>query len=309
MKKIDDFLKNKVLVVVKNVFMTSGRIFSRKNLEKSQSAQEVVCDTLEQFGVEYELLARTDFKQQVNDRLVISIGGDGTLLDISHYCTNCIMLGVNSNPKISIGALCIADEKSFPLLMADILKNNISIDELTRLDVRVNKKQSFVLVMNEILFCHQNPASMSRYKISINDKEETHRSSGLYVSTGCGSTGAIYSAFGDFFSFSEKKAQFLVREFYWSDKAKPQLIHGYISDKQTLTIKNEIDDCVIYADGSHANILLKKDDEIQIKVSDNSLWMINGDTLLQKRKKILSQRNLARKFFNLNEETKACSTL
>jgi NAD kinase len=58
-----------------------------------------------------------------NLRLVISIGGDGTLLNVSHFVGSDIcLLGVNSNPQTSVGFLCAAETSNFNLIFEKFLR-------------------------------------------------------------------------------------------------------------------------------------------------------------------------------------------
>ena len=50
------------------------------------------------------------------DALVITVGGDGTLLEASHRVQNSVILGVNSDPGRSTGSLCAAQKESFQVL-------------------------------------------------------------------------------------------------------------------------------------------------------------------------------------------------
>src|SRR5215470_17894056 len=45
--------------------------------------------------------------------LVISVGGDGTLLGASHYVRGGMIIGVNSAPGDSVGHFCATNRKNF----------------------------------------------------------------------------------------------------------------------------------------------------------------------------------------------------
>src|SRR4030095_13321415 len=49
--------------------------------------------------------------------LVISVGGDGTLLSASHYVRDGMMIGVNSAPGDSVGHFCSANRGTFAELL------------------------------------------------------------------------------------------------------------------------------------------------------------------------------------------------
>ena len=85
---------------------------------EQQRTIEVVQKTLGQHGIPCTAFSARDFsrteKRQINAAdLVITIGGDGTALNTSHYITNGLMLGVNSAPGDSIGHFCHTHRQNF----------------------------------------------------------------------------------------------------------------------------------------------------------------------------------------------------
>ena len=64
----------------------------------------------------------------------------------------------------------------------------------------------------------------------IGDKEEAHKSSGIWISTASGSTGAIMSAGGTSDTQPEKALQYFVREPYIRGENVPELLRGFSED-------------------------------------------------------------------------------
>src|SRR5262245_22878512 len=60
-------------------------------------------------------------RQLASADLVVSVGGDGTLLHASHYVRDGMVIGVNSAPGDSVGRLCTANRENFQERLAAIL--------------------------------------------------------------------------------------------------------------------------------------------------------------------------------------------
>jgi NAD+ kinase len=55
-------------------------------------------------------------------RLVVSVGGDGTLLTSSHWVRDGYLLGVNSAPSDSVGFFSLARQETFAPILDQILQ-------------------------------------------------------------------------------------------------------------------------------------------------------------------------------------------
>ena len=69
---------------------------------------EEVQIALDALGVRFNLRMRDRVGEVTDVDLVITVGGDGTLLSVSHSVGSIPMLGVNSAPMDSVGYLCSA---------------------------------------------------------------------------------------------------------------------------------------------------------------------------------------------------------
>ncbi len=139
---------------------------------------------------------------------MVTVGGDGTFLEAARSIKNQIILGVNSDPSWSVGRFCFANAQTFPSILEALLKGRQNVRQFPRLDLRVAGKRFNVL--NDVLFSHRNPPAMSRYSLTVDDIQEEQKSSGDWISTAAGSSGAIKSAGGKKF-FPTKKICSIVR--------------------------------------------------------------------------------------------------
>ena len=157
--------------------------------------------------------------------LVLSLGGDGTLLHASHYVggTATSLLGINSCPDHSVGALCgagpVGSESDFRHALDKILGNSSAPRTVQRLSATLSEGPVLPLALNDILLCNQHPAATSRYEVRVQRKNqeplvEGQHSSGLWVSTAAGSSAAI-SGYGlPLLPLEGKDALLAIREPY-----------------------------------------------------------------------------------------------
>ena len=106
--------------------------------------------------------------------------------------------------------------------------------------------------LNDCLFTNANPAMMSRYQIRFGEHCEDHRSSGLWVSTAGGATGAIASAgLTCEEPLNGPTLLFRVRELFHQPHSQPQLQQAITSPPQPLTLVPLIPNMMCYLDGAH----------------------------------------------------------
>src|SRR3989338_5176036 len=68
---------------------------------------------LETRGVRYRILDRSRLKNIIRADLIITVGGDGTVLAASQHSNNIPVFGINSAPQTSTGFFCLAGPKNF----------------------------------------------------------------------------------------------------------------------------------------------------------------------------------------------------
>jgi NAD+ kinase len=228
-------------------------------------------------------------------RLVITVGGDGTLLGASHGIGPGIpLLGVNSSPNFSVGFFCAAKKGSAGRAIAAALEGSLATVTLTRMRVELNGRVLLSRVLNEALFCHASPAATSRYVLRIvrSDQsakswaripaieQEDQKSSGLWVGPAAGSTAAQRSAGGRVLALASPKLQYVVREPYrpWPIGAArprlPRLTRGLIDEAQALTLRSKMRSAKLFLDGDHIAYDLSIGDVLTYQRSDEPLTVL-----------------------------------
>ncbi|HWO11431.1 MAG TPA: NAD(+)/NADH kinase [Polyangiaceae bacterium] len=208
--------------------------------------------------------------------LVVTVGGDGTLLAASHHVGSIPILGVNSSPEHSVGFFCPAHLGNLLPMLERALDGTLPSVSLSRMQVSVNNRILSRRVLNEALFCHAIPAATSRYIVSFGGKSEEQRSSGVWVSTAAGSTGAARSAGGRLLPFASRKLQLVVREPYLElrrdTRPVPLTLDRLVFEPpESLTLLSKMEDARLYLDGPFRQMPVGLGDRVVCSVSSEPL--------------------------------------
>jgi NAD+ kinase len=182
--------------------------------------------------------------------LVVSVGGDGTLLAASHYVVGGAILGVNSAPGDSIGHFCGARARDFAGTLEAILRGARKPRALARLALVLDGRRLAELALNDVLVAHSIPAATTRYLLQVGGRVEEHRSSGIWISTGAGSTAGIRSAGGVVLPTSSRRVQFLVRELLREPGRRYRSSRGFLAPGRALTVVSKMTEGRFWVDGS-----------------------------------------------------------
>ncbi|KAL7216640.1 hypothetical protein ACSBR1_028553 [Camellia fascicularis] len=244
-------------------------------------------DILWQKHVDWEPVLRSNLSQPIRDvDLVITVGGDGTLLQASHFMDDLIpVLGVNSDPTQaeeveefsgefdatrSTGYLCAATVGNFEQMLDNILEGQTGPSKLLRMSICVNSKLLSTYALNDVLIAHPCPATVSRFSFRITKDGQpcsplvNCRSSGLRVSTAAGSTAAMLSAGGFAMPILSKDLQYMVREPISPGATNAALMHGVVKSDESMDNVWFCKKGLVYIDGCHIVYSIKHGDTIEL---------------------------------------------
>ncbi|MDD9933597.1 MAG: NAD(+)/NADH kinase [Myxococcales bacterium] len=211
---------------------------------------EVTRAALKALRVKAVFRRRSDPSSKEVFDLVVTLGGDGTLLAASHMVgPNAGVLAINSAPEDSVGYFCAATREDLADVLAEALAGKLQETRLTRMRIAIDDQVVSSRVLNDVLFSHKTPAATTRYAIELDGVSEVHKSSGVWIATAAGSTAAIRSAGGKQQPITSKRLQYLVRECYAPSDA--QLLRGFIAPGERLAIQSHIRAGCAYLDGPH----------------------------------------------------------
>lgn len=225
---------------------------------------------LKEFGISFESCKVGRLSPPDSADLIITVGGDGTVLTSSHYVTDQPILGIKSFGHTSVGYFCGATQKTLRKTLSEIVSGRRKPVSLHRLQVFIDGKPLQELVLNEVLFAHALPASMTRYELTVGRRKEIHRSSGVWISTAAGSTAAIYAAGGTPLPITSGQMEYLVREPFYHGKYY-RLLQGILSETAKIQLKSLVADGVIAIDGSHIQYPAPEDAIITVTGSRHPL--------------------------------------
>ncbi len=234
--------------------------FQSAHSENARAIEKVRAATAKQ-RIEADFVWRADHNTADGYDLVVSVGGDGTLLDVSHCVFRRPLLGVSSS-VLSVGHFCATDAAGFGDALARWQSGELTAVQLNRLQITVNGEAFGIPVLNEILYTAPVPAAVSRYVLTVDGRQEEHKSSGIWIATAAGSTAAIQSAGGVVMETSDDRIQYIVREPYRGGGDEYELVGGFLDGSMELLAKMRT--AALYVDGHREQIWLSLGDRVVI---------------------------------------------
>ena len=215
--------------------------------------------------IKYDVIHAPQRPPQRRYDLVISLGGDGTFFAAARLAGNTPILGINSAPSNSLGIWTGADSRDFRDAVDGAVAGTLPERKIWRMALSVGSRTLPELAFNDVLFCHRNPAAMSRYRLGARSIREEQRGSGLWVCTAAGSTAGIRSAGGRRMAIGSKKLQFRARELYTWPVRRYRLSAG-TADRVTVTALTP--DMSMWIDGRGLQIHLHAGDRVQLRPAE-----------------------------------------
>ncbi len=263
--KLDD---SGVLAMYKKEGLNPDRILI------SHKSQLECLDKIRKLLPKSKIINRDDLKSidLSNFDLIISYGGDNNFLQVVHNVKNHLVMGINSDPKRSVGALTSMTVDELDDKIKKILNDDFSVESWSRLSVTINGKKSDKLAVSEIFIGEEKRLLMSRHILSINGVCEEQKGSGLVISTGAGSTGWYNSASCqkgiekkyDFMSRDSQEAAFILTEPYKIGGKDYKMNHGKISKNDKTLITSLSDTHAVISLDSITTIPLKEGNTVTI---------------------------------------------
>ncbi len=207
--------------------------------------------------------------------LVVTVGGDGTLLEAARAITDTPVLAVNSAPSSSVGFFCGASPDDLEDRLGRALQGRLPTVRLARAQAIVDGVPTGPPILNDVLFCHPNPAVTSRYILHVGRRHERQKSSGMWIGTPAGSSAAQRSAGGRLLPIASRQIQWIVREPYSPLGSTPLgLVRGTVGPRGAVRIVNQMREAKLYLDGSHRYIELEMGQVVEMRLHRSPLRLI-----------------------------------
>ncbi len=296
----------------------SARGVAAERLEAAHEQHRESCsrvvDSLRGHGFDVRVVAGLRRRDAREADLVVTVGGDGTFLRASH-CVEADdrgdgtpMLGINSSPETSVGFFCAAHAGDLDGLLARLRRGEVRSRPLWRMRVSINGEPVPDPALNDILVAHRVPAETTRYTLRVDGKVQRQKSSGIWVSTAAGSTGAIRSAGGEILDLDDRRVQFRVRELFpLSVGDEVPLVGGAVAG--ALEIESHTAAGVLYVDGAHRKVRFGMGDRLRFETDPHPLPWLAPSTTDSRRDalRLHSQRVLAAAGLRVDPERPAAS--
>lgn len=243
--------------------------------EAHMRSLELARHALRQLGAAAKFRHRSHDAHAKGMDLVVTLGGDGTLLWASHLVgPDTPLLAINTAPRASVGYFCAGKDDEIADVLADALARKLRETSLTRMQVSIDERTVSTRVLNDALFCHECPASTSRYALRVGRVREDQKSSGLWIGPAAGSTAAQHSAGGKILPVRSKLLQYVVREPYEPNGARYRLRTGLIKSGASVTLQSSMRAGRLYLDGPHDTYAVDMASSIEFRSSDEPLTLL-----------------------------------
>lgn len=211
--------------------------------------------------------------------LVIALGGDDHFTFVSHFVGEVPILGVNSDPLRSEGALTTLSISAFEDGLHALVSGCYTVEKWTRASALIDNKVVGIAT-SQLYIGNRDSEFMSRHNITLGIRHEEQEGSGLLVTTGAGSTGWYKSASrylyqeGSAFPRTSTELRYLLREPYEGRLSVAQMPGGVIRPDEELKLEVLSDNEPILSIDSVERIKLRRGSNLTIRIAEEPLGVI-----------------------------------
>lgn len=232
---------------------------------RQDSSLQKVIEAFDQEGFEVEVQDQNTFRGSETDAdIVVVVGGDGTVLDVSHSVIDKPIIAINSDPDRSVGVFCACAADKARRAAQRVRENKAIPTILHRMRVTLNGVDFVYPALNDVLVVNAHPAMMSRYILTAGTISERHASSGMWISTPAGSTAGIRSSGGTVLPISGRMLQYLVREPFNPRSSSYRLSRGVRHLKEGLRVQSLMRGGRVYVDGPYHELIFDLGDILEL---------------------------------------------
>lgn len=244
-----------------------------------------VKDALDWLGASASFVLRDDLKTFDERRfdLVVTVGGDGTLLSVASQLFHTPVLAVNSAPKSSVGFFAAASITDVRAWLERISRQALKPLALHRLRVEHDGKDVGHPALNDALIAHPSPVMTTRMALKPPgaSKFEEQKSSGIWISTPAGSSSAARAAGGVLLPLLSKDLQYVVREPYVNVDGQYRYTKGVIKGGKKLQVESRLPLGRVYIDGTAFEVALGFGDKLAFSVAKTPLLIYGRSPVMR----------------------------
>lgn len=259
------------------------------DIERIVSSHEIQLEALEQLkriipGAKFIDRDEAEHNPQMvkESALVVALGGDDNLKFISRMVEDGFLLGINSDPAFSQGALTYDTVKTFAETVERLRSGEFRIQEWPRLEVSVNGS-TLPPACSEIYIGDRENIYTARARATLGELEFPIKGSGMIIANGAGSTGwfraaSLYLSFGEhIWRRTLPHAEFVSREPYGSaESLKDKRLNGTLKPGEVLEITSSSNHHPIVSVDSVVSAPFPRGMTAKVRFSDLPLKVVVG---------------------------------
>ena len=249
----------------------------RRSHDEHEGTIEEVDRALRKIGADAVWVRRAHAPFDVDEAdLVVTVGGDGTLLAASHRVGTTPILGVNSAPAHSVGFFCGVKKGHVRAALEQALRRQ---DESGPARAHGGHPQRRAAVhpraqRRALLPPRRRPRPRAT-SCSSGSVVEEQKSSGFWIGPAAGSTAAQRSARGqDRCLLASTDLQLVVREPYTPEGEKLKLVRELVSKKGEVFVRSKTREGRLFIDGPHEVVEIEMGDRLVFRQSSESLTVL-----------------------------------
>lgn len=241
------------------------------SLQETQEARHQVLQAIRRQGLAVTYSRRVRDPVDLHHDLVVTVGGDGTVLDAARLVRETPVLGVNSSPSTSYGHFTCCTARDFDQVLEEVREGRRRPQALTRIALRIDGTLHPRPALNDVLLADRVPAATSRYLLEVDGEQEPQKSSGIWVSTAAGSTGALRSAGGMPMDLRDRRLQYRVREPCCPPGCQLRLAGGILEGP--LVMVSRMLHGAAFLDGRRTAVPLRFGTRVEVRNDAPPLWI------------------------------------
>ena len=216
------------------------------------------------------------------DDIVVVVGQDGLVANVSKYLDGQPVIGVDPEPGRNPGVLVTQGPAAVAALLDGVASGTARLHSRTMVLGETDDGQ-VLHALNELYVGHRSHQS-ARYRLEIGGATpERQSSSGIIVTTGTGATGwsaSIVRATGSPIQLpapEEAALAWFVREAWPSPATGVEHTQGRLAAGESLRVISEADGLVVFGDGVESDrIVLAWGQSVALRVSPRRLNLVAG---------------------------------
>lgn len=242
-------------------------------------ALDFVLSTLKGEEIKFTIVDRTvlSAKDTLGKDLIITVGGDGTLLRTSHFSGVIPILGFNSKPDRKEGFLTRTNIQQFKNHLQRLIRGTALATPLARIICTIDHKQFPLCGLNDIYIGPRRPYKLYNYEIDVDGRKEYQRSSGIIIATPIGTNGWIKSAGAKVIDYKKDPDcfEYYVREPYvGSLNIPPALVTGVLERGSEIRITPKSLSGILVFDSVSEQIRVKKNSLLSIRLCSTQVPLL-----------------------------------